>query len=237
MRLVQCMICNKEFIQITPSHLKKHNLTIKEYREQYPDASLVSPDKKDVWKEGNIPWNKGKPFMQGKNHPLYGKHPSETTRRKMSESRLQGIKEKRIVPWNKGLTKETSPEIRRIAEEIRGTRWSKKDREKQSMITTQKSIHRKHTDEEKEYIRQRIEEAQILHKRAALEQAEELKKGGHRVILLDIPGYPRPDLIAIKGDNIKVYAVEIESGYIPPWKLEKYDDISFYDDIIWVKIK
>ena len=27
-----------------------------------------------MYKKGSIPWNKGKEFMQGKNHPMYGVH-------------------------------------------------------------------------------------------------------------------------------------------------------------------
>lgn len=40
--------------------------------------------------------------FSGENHPMYGKHPSQATRKKMSES-MKGR-----IPWNKGLTKEDS---------------------------------------------------------------------------------------------------------------------------------
>jgi len=34
---IQCKICNKEFDYITSSHLKKHGLTMKKYKEKYPN--------------------------------------------------------------------------------------------------------------------------------------------------------------------------------------------------------
>ena len=40
---IKCEICGKEFGIITSTHLKKHGMSIQEYREQFPDASLV-PD-------------------------------------------------------------------------------------------------------------------------------------------------------------------------------------------------
>lgn len=40
---IKCKVCGKEFKIITNNHLKKHGITIQEYREQFPDASLI-PD-------------------------------------------------------------------------------------------------------------------------------------------------------------------------------------------------
>ena len=40
---IKYKICDKEFGVITGTHLKTHGITIQEYREQFPDASLV-PD-------------------------------------------------------------------------------------------------------------------------------------------------------------------------------------------------
>lgn len=53
-------------------------------------------------RRGKIPWNKGKPFLRGPLHPLYGKRPSEETRRKIKDKRkLQQIP-----------TSKTKPELR-----------------------------------------------------------------------------------------------------------------------------
>ena len=39
---IKCKICGKEYKQITATHLKTHDMTMHEYREQFPDAPLVS---------------------------------------------------------------------------------------------------------------------------------------------------------------------------------------------------
>ena len=49
-----------------------------------------------MFMKGQIPWNKGKenPKMQGRGHPNYGKHPTEETRNKMSQSQIGNKKAK-----------------------------------------------------------------------------------------------------------------------------------------------
>lgn len=39
---VKCMVCKQDFDFITPSHLKKHGLTMSDYRRLYPDIILSS---------------------------------------------------------------------------------------------------------------------------------------------------------------------------------------------------
>ena len=39
---IKCEICGKEYKQITDTHLKTHDMTMHEYRKQFPDAPLVS---------------------------------------------------------------------------------------------------------------------------------------------------------------------------------------------------
>jgi len=43
---VKCLICNREFDHLlTPSHVKsKHQLTLKEYKEMYPEAILITEE-------------------------------------------------------------------------------------------------------------------------------------------------------------------------------------------------
>jgi len=50
------------------------------------------------FKKGHIPFNKGKPHLQGEEHPMFGKKHTEEARKKMSE-KLKGRK-----VWNEGMT-------------------------------------------------------------------------------------------------------------------------------------
>ena len=55
-------------------------------------------------RKGMTPWNKGKPFMRGESHPLFGKHPSKKTRQKIRLARMK----QRFPSFN------TAPEIKFI---------------------------------------------------------------------------------------------------------------------------
>jgi len=48
---IECKVCGKKFKRITHTHLKKHGMTTEEYREKYPDASLISKGVKEQLKE------------------------------------------------------------------------------------------------------------------------------------------------------------------------------------------
>jgi len=39
---VRCFICDKEFKSITATHLKKHNITMKNYMIEFPDSQIRS---------------------------------------------------------------------------------------------------------------------------------------------------------------------------------------------------
>jgi len=68
----------------------------------------------------------------------------------------------------------------------------------------------------------------MLHKLRINNQIISLTKSGFRCIRLD--GRPIPDIIALHGDNIKAYAVEVEQHSGNP---TKYVGINDYDDIYW----
>jgi len=72
MKMFRCEICNKNFKVITWKHLKKHNLSPKEYKQKFPNAKIGREDK---------------------NHPMYGKENKHTieTKQKIS-NKLKGRK-------------------------------------------------------------------------------------------------------------------------------------------------
>lgn len=73
----------------------------------------------------------------------------------------------------------------------------------------------------------------LKHYELILEAKKEMEEQGFRCIPI---GKIVPDLIAIKGDNLKIFAVEVESGKGVP-NYNKYDNVSFFDDIIWKVVR
>lgn len=137
---VICKICHKKMGSISPPHLKyKHNMTIKDYKEKFPDAVLQSADatrkrrnknlgRKVTWankisRSNKISWQKNP------NQGRTGKSLSEKARKKLS-NKLSGHEvsdETKIKigaagmgrdPWNKGLTKETDSRLMDISKKI-----------------------------------------------------------------------------------------------------------------------
>ena len=70
---VKCEICGKEFEQITATHLKTHGINMHEYREKFPDASLISEGcRKKFSCENNGMFGKGY-LVAGEKAPMYGR--------------------------------------------------------------------------------------------------------------------------------------------------------------------
>jgi hypothetical protein len=76
---IKCKICGREFKFITVTHLKTHDITICEYREQFPDALIVSEGwrKKHSGESNPMYGRTGEKCpiygKTGKDHPMYGK--------------------------------------------------------------------------------------------------------------------------------------------------------------------
>ena len=66
-----------------------------------------------------------------------------------------------------------------------------------------------------------------LHKEAIIEEILKLEKQGYKCLSDNV----KPDIIAMK--NGKIYAYEVEFSNFPRYK--KYEGITFFDDIIWIK--
>lgn len=75
----------------------------------------------------------------------------------------------------------------------------------------------------------------ITHDKLVEEEEKIWGKEGFRFIPLTVVV---PDAIAIDFQHGKVYAIEIERrSNIAPKKLRKYDGITYYDDIHWIRFK
>lgn len=122
MSKVACEICQKSYSVITPSHLVKHEMTVSEYMEQFPDSRLISEEaamrkaakisEKTMGREAH---NKGKPQSEEQKK----KH-SETMKKKFASGELQH--------WNYGRT--TPEETKeKISKSLIGKKISKEHRE------------------------------------------------------------------------------------------------------------
>jgi len=70
----------------------------------------------------------------------------------------------------------------------------------------------------------------LKHDEAILEEIASFEKQGYRCIPTGLIKLPTPDFIAITSD--KVFAVEVEFGRL---QLDRYADVTCYNDIIWIK--
>jgi len=85
---VKCRICEKEFKQITNTHLKRHDMNVDQYVELYGEDSLMSQESRQKMSER----------MSGDNNPNFGNKWSEDQKRSVSE-KLKGRE-----AWNKGIS-------------------------------------------------------------------------------------------------------------------------------------
>jgi len=93
MEKIECEICGKLYGVISPTHVKKHGLTLKEYKELYPNSSIVS---------GEV-----------------SKKLSENAKNNESIGFKKGVVHVNHTTWNKGLTKETSSIIKEYSEKLK----------------------------------------------------------------------------------------------------------------------
>ena len=97
-----CKICNKELKAINNSHLRKHNITLEQYRKMFPDAEcgqelrvLTSEGRERIRQHAKRRKKKPEEIEKLRAYRKTFRH-SEETKRKMSETR-KGKK-----AWNKG---------------------------------------------------------------------------------------------------------------------------------------
>lgn len=76
---LKCRVCNKKFLQISQSHLNKHNMTMQEYRTRFPRARLKGTKNSQAWgnKGGLASWE------------LQSKHPD--IKKRLSKMGVKGI--------------------------------------------------------------------------------------------------------------------------------------------------
>lgn len=96
--MINCKICNREFEQITSTHLKRHDISVKEYKLLFPDAPIFT-------EEGRVKLSNNCKSLQ--NHESFG-----------FKNGHQINKDKE--PYNKGRTKFDDERILKYAEKLKG---------------------------------------------------------------------------------------------------------------------
>lgn len=88
---VGCMVCGREFKCITPSHLKKHGMTIADYLEKYPGAFLTSET--TCKKRSECTAGENNPCFSkfGDDHPAYGNIHTDETKDIISETNRERV--------------------------------------------------------------------------------------------------------------------------------------------------
>ena len=114
--MINCKICNREFEQITSTHLKKHDISVKEYKIRFPNEPLFT-------EQGRIKLSNNCKSMQS--HEKFGfKKDHKANKGK--------------IPYNKGQTKESDGRILKYSQKLEGRKISQETKNKLSKIAKQR---------------------------------------------------------------------------------------------------
>lgn len=78
---IRCKICGQFLKEISTHHLRKHNMTLAEYRTQFPDEPTIS---QATITKRTVASREHSQRMTGENNPFYGKKHDSETRKIMS---------------------------------------------------------------------------------------------------------------------------------------------------------
>ncbi len=94
--MINCLECNKELKRISHTHLKCHNMTVKDYRKKYPGAKIaifseehkknISKNHIDVSGKNNPMFERGELLLQNKNG-MFGKSILDVWKEKYGEEK------------------------------------------------------------------------------------------------------------------------------------------------------
>lgn len=88
---MKCKVCEKEFQQITSSHLKTHGLTVDEYKNSFPQAQIFSSKTRLFLSEKCKEQNNSSTFGFKDNHKVNeGKNPWNKNKTKNDDPRIKG---------------------------------------------------------------------------------------------------------------------------------------------------
>lgn len=162
---IECQICKAQLKQINHLHLRKHKISVQEYKDKFPDAPINSPESqkarsnslkgrkitwankisesvKGSWKENRFQGRTGIPLSEESrkivSEKLKGHEVSEETKIKIG---LSGIGRK---PWNSGLTKEDDERLMSVSDKIKI--WNKENMTDEKKYKISQTLKRKYAD-------------------------------------------------------------------------------------------
>jgi len=101
-----CQICQRSFKWITPSHLSKHNTTVEQYKEQFPNAALASSEAR-----ARMKYTKSSLFKPEQDEPLFLKDEEPDEQKDDSEDSIS-LEELDSQPCFTQIEELNIPEIR-----------------------------------------------------------------------------------------------------------------------------
>ena len=93
MEKIKCEICGNLYGVISPTHVKNHGLSLREYKELYPNSPIVSDE--------------------------VSKKLAENARNNESIGFKKGVVHTNHTTWNKGLTKLTNKSVEKYSEKLK----------------------------------------------------------------------------------------------------------------------
>ena len=145
---VVCEICKEQFLQISSSHLKKHGISIEEYKKLYPKVELVGGILKEKYSK-RFSGNKNPMYgRKGSLAPFYGKKHTQNTKKKMRGPR-PSIRGEKNPFYGKHHTKKTKTTLRNLYlgktyEEIYGKERAEEIKETLSELWVGRTFSKSH---------------------------------------------------------------------------------------------
>jgi G:T-mismatch repair DNA endonuclease (very short patch repair protein) len=177
---VACVICGKKMNRITPTHLRKHQLTMDQYRVANPDAPMESQayrDKLSASLIGRVSPHKGRTKEsheyiarmaeeRSKNPNLYLKTVQDNPEKKQElmdkahTARNESYAAGNFKMWNDGLTKETDDRLKLISDNLTGKPFTDSHKKAISVSRKGKTYEQIHGANH-EVVREKIRDATV----------------------------------------------------------------------------
>lgn len=154
--MIECRECNKKFKEITWSHLHyKHNMSIDEYKEKFPNAIITPKELKKLRSNTLIREGKNTRFVEGDDRLVGDNNPnangiSKKVRKKISRETRKAMKREDVKANLKESVKERfndqkgCEKMAKIAKEA----WKNEDYRKRQIKSSRETATKMHRDKE-----------------------------------------------------------------------------------------